>query len=139
MIEQAIAARLYTLTPYRAAAPYALEQAYSNVGEHHYHMVIDQTATYPQGAFMRVSTLRYAAMGANAGVATCRVQVNVYGSTALQAQRAAIDVRAVLSRFRGVAGGIKVQGILDEAEHTDYDADIGKHRVILEFLAHFEE
>jgi len=128
MIEQAIYARLSGFT--------ALTDL---VGTRISHAVIPQTEAYPQVAFTRISTRRYPAMNANATVATSRVQVNVYGTTAKEAQTVAKQVRAALSRYRGTSGGVVVQAILDEAEHTDYDADIQKHRVILEFMASFEE
>ena len=104
-----------------------------------FHEVIDQDAPYPQIAYNRVSTLRHPVMGANAGVATARIQVNSYADTALEAWDVAVQVRAALSRWGGTAGGVVIQHIFDEAEHSDYDADIGKHRVITEFMVWYEE
>ena len=128
MIEQAIYSRLSGFAGLTAL-----------VGDRISHEVTPQDDGYPQVVFNRVSTRRYPAMGSNAGVATSRVQVNIYGATALSAQETAVQVRAALSRWRGTAGGVTVQAIFDEAESTDYDADIQKHRVILDFMASFEE
>ena len=128
MIEKAIYARMAAFT--------ALTDL---VGARIFHEVVDQNAAYPQVAYSRVSTTRHPAMGANVSVAEARVQVNVYDSTALGALEAAEQVRAALSRWSGTAGGVTVQAIFDEAEHTDYDADIDKHRAIVEFVAWWDE
>jgi len=104
-----------------------------------FHEVIDQAAAYPQIAYSRVSTMRHPAMGANAGVATARIQINSYADTALGALEVSEQVRAALSRWNGTAGGVVIQAIFDESEHSDYDADIGKHRVITEFIVWYEE
>ena len=104
-----------------------------------FHEVIDQGAAYPQIAYNRVSTVRHPAMGANSGVATARIQVNSYADTGLEALDVAVQVRAALSRWGGTAGGVVIQHIFDEAEQSDYDADIGKHRVITDFMVWYEE
>ena len=109
------------------------------VGTRIYHEVIDQTAAYPQLAYTRVSTLRTAAMGGNIDLVRSRIQVNCYGDTAISALLVAAQVRAALSRWGGTAGGVTVQHIFDEAETTDYDADIQKSRAIVEFMAWWEE
>lgn len=83
-----------------------------------------QADAFPYVVYSVISDLAFAAMGVNARPHRARVQVSSFDKD-FDAMRAVdAQVRLALSRFRGSAGGIVVQDVLEDSVQ-DVHADIG--------------
>lgn len=115
------------------------------VGTRIYPLELPQDVTYPAIRYQQVSGPRSHVMGADTGTVDGRFQVDAFATTYSGAKALAAQIRLALSRWGGTAGGVTVEHIFLANEHDRFESDPleggtpGVHRVLLDFIIHYEE
>jgi hypothetical protein len=124
-----------------------LKGANTDAGDEIYPAPLPATATLPAVTYQRISRVPdYVYAGDNdhgdSGGNESRWQLDLWGKTKVSVEDLAEQVKAHLSGFWGVMGGVDgvtVGWVFMENEMDDFDPEPGRYRIIQEFLIQFEE
>src|SRR5687768_6584367 len=94
-----------------------------------YPLALPQEPTFPAVVYQQVSAVRTHAMGQDAAIVRCRVQLDMRGNTYAEARALAGEVLARLNRFKGVVGAYTVHDILFDNESLTYESESNTRRV----------
>lgn len=99
-----------------------------------------QSDAYPYIVYSVISDLPYPTMGADARPHRARVQVSSFDKGFDGARAVDAQVRLALNRFRGSAGGVVVQDVLEDGVHPDLfdDAGDGVYQRSRDFIVFYE-
>lgn len=95
--------------------------------------------TPPYLVMFRVSGPRFHSMERSSGLVSARIQMDIYGRTALEARQAAAVVRVAIDGFRGVQSGVTISAILLLDGSDGYDEEPEIRRVIQDYEVWFNE
>lgn len=109
------------------------------VGSRIYPLILPQNPAYPALTYQRVSGPREQSHDGPSGLARPRFQVSCWHPDFDQAKAAAEQVRLALAGYRGIVGGLEIEGIQVENELDLYDPDAKVYRVILDFVIWHQE
>jgi len=84
---------------------------------------------YPYVVYSVISDLPYPAMSADAAPHRARVQVSSFDNDFNSMRAVDAQVRLALSRFRGTAGSVGVQDVIEDGVQDLHDEEVGENGV----------
>jgi hypothetical protein len=104
-----------------------------------YPVTLPQNITYPAIVFTRISGARTYSMDGPSGLASPRVQIDIYGNSVLEAMDLADRVRCTLNGLKETIGGIEILGTFLDTDRDDYNDTTETYRIIQDYIIHHKE
>ena len=104
------------------------------VGTRIYPLVLPQDATLPAITYARVSTERESAFVTDPGLSTARIQVDIWGISALSVMAVSEEVRSALHRYRGTIASVQIDESHIDNEILMYEPETEIYHIVLDFM-----